>query len=83
MCFIVIITDLRAYFKRKTAGSEELVAKKQIANPEMIIPATENIDRSEIEMVESAKQSASSAQVPKCFSKSVSHLASHSAGSVS
>ena len=47
--------DLRAYFKRKAAGSEEPVAKKQIANLEMIIPATENIDRPEIEMVDSAK----------------------------
>ena len=44
-------TDLRAYFKRKGAGSEGPVAKKQIANPEMIIPATENVNRAEIELV--------------------------------
>ena len=42
--------ELRTYFKRKAAQSEGAVAKKQVANPEMIIPATENVNRAEIEM---------------------------------
>ena len=37
-------TDLKAYFKRKAAGYEG-----PVANPEMIIPATENVNRTEIE----------------------------------
>ena len=37
--------DLRAYFKRKAIWSEGTVAKKQIANPEMLIPATENLNK--------------------------------------
>ena len=32
-------------------GSERTVAKKQIANPEMLIPATENVNCGETEMV--------------------------------
>ena len=44
-------TDLRAYFKRKAAGSEGTVAKMQTANPEIIIPATEKVSRAEIERV--------------------------------
>ena len=45
-------TDLRAYFRCKAAGSEGPAAKKkQIANLEMTIPATENVNRAEIEMV--------------------------------
>ena len=43
--------DLRAYFKRKAAGSDGPVAKRQIASPEMIIPPIENVNRAEIEMV--------------------------------
>ena len=37
-------TDLRAYFKRKAARSEGPAAKNQIANAEMIIPTTENVN---------------------------------------
>ena len=44
-------TDLRTYFECKAAGSDGPVAKKQIANSGIIIPATENINRVEIEMV--------------------------------
>ena len=44
-------TDLRAYFKRNAERSEGPVGKKQIANPEMIIPATENVSSLENEMV--------------------------------
>ena len=44
-------TDLRAYFKCKAAGSEGQVAKIQIENPEIIIAATENVNRAEIEIV--------------------------------
>ena len=41
-------TDLRAYFKRKAIWSEGTVAKKQIANPEMLIPATENLNKQKL-----------------------------------
>ena len=44
-------TDLRAYFKRKAAEAEGPVAKKQITNPEIIIPATKKVNRTETEMV--------------------------------
>ena len=65
-------TDLRAYFKHKAAGSEGPVAKKQIANPEMIIPATENVNRAKIEMVidEVGKSTARKIHyknIPKCI----------------
>ena len=40
--------DLRAYFKRKAIWSEGTVAKKQIANPEMLIPATENLNKQKL-----------------------------------
>ena len=43
-------TDLRVYFKRKAIWSEGTVAKKQIPNPEMLIPATENLNKAETEM---------------------------------
>ena len=33
--------DLKAFFKRKAAGSEGPVAKNQIANPEMIVPVND------------------------------------------
>ena len=38
-------------YDRNTAGSEGPVTEKQIANPEMIILATKNFYRAEIEMV--------------------------------
>ena len=41
-------TDLKTYFKRKAAESDKPVAKNQVANPGMIIPATENVDRTEV-----------------------------------
>ena len=44
-------TDLRAYFKRKAAVFGGPVAKKKIANPEMIIPSIENVNRAETEKV--------------------------------
>ena len=44
-------TDLRAYFKRKAAEAEGPVAKKQITNPEIIIPATKKVNKTETEMV--------------------------------
>ena len=40
--------DLRAYFKRKAIWSEGTVAKNQIANPEMLIPATENLNKQKL-----------------------------------
>ena len=43
--------DLRVYFERKVAAFEEPVAQKQIANPEMIIPATKKVSRAEFQMV--------------------------------
>ena len=39
--------ELRAYFKRKAAVSEGSAAKRQIANPKKIIPATESINKAE------------------------------------
>ena len=48
-------TDLRAYLKSK-AVSVGPVAKRQIVNLEMIILATENVNKGEIEMVKYEKQ---------------------------
>ena len=43
--------DLRAYFKRKATGSDGPAAKKKNPNPQVIVSATENVNREEIEMV--------------------------------
>ena len=44
-------TDLRAYFKRRATGSDGPAAKKKTPNPEIIVSATEHVNRKEIEMV--------------------------------
>ena len=44
-------TGFRAYFKFIAVESEGPVVKKQIANPKLIISATENIKRTQIAMV--------------------------------
>ena len=51
MIKILSKTDLRAYFKRRSSGSDGPAAKKKNPNPEIIVSATEHINRAEIEMV--------------------------------
>ena len=58
LCFLVKIaskTDLRAYLKSKVV-SVGPVAKRQIVNLEMIILATENVNKGEIEKVKDEMQ---------------------------
>ena len=43
--------DLRAYFKRKATGSDGPAAKKKNPNPQIIVSATEHVNREGIEMV--------------------------------
>ena len=44
-------TDLKAYFKRRATGSDGPAAKKKNPNPEIIVSATEHVNRAEIEIV--------------------------------
>ena len=44
-------TDLRAYFKRRSIGSDGPAAKKKNPNPEIIASRTKHVNRGKIEMV--------------------------------